>query len=313
MDGGRWLSARRPTLCAVTKRSIPDGLADGPILRTAALDAGITATQLRGHRLWRPTRGVYVAASVPDDLRLRCRAVAAVVPDAVFSHATAAQLLGLPVVGDGAVHLTLPRDVLGPRRAGVRAHQGALLGTERTTAQELAVTTGARTFVDLAASLSRTDLAVLGDAMLRRRKATVAALEAAIEGARGRRGIVAARAALPLLEPRTDSPSETRTRLILMDAGFPRPRANVDLFDRDGQWIARPDLVYDDAGVIFEYDGESHFATVEARRNTAARNELLRDLGWEVVVVTALDLRRPETLVRRAEEAFARAATRRAA
>ena len=297
----------------VTKRAIPDHLGDRPLLRADALDAGITATQLRGRRLFRPTRGVYLAASARGDLQQRCRAIAAVVPDAVFSHATAAQLLGLPVGGDDAVHLTLPPEVLGPRRAGVSAHQSTLLDTERTTAEDLALTTAARTFVDLAATLSRVDLIVLGDAALRRRKATLAQLAAAVESAHGRRGVVAARAALPLLEPRTDSPAETRTRLILVDAGFGRPRANVDLSDADGQWIARPDLVYDEARVVFEYDGESHFATLDARRNTVARNELLRDLGWEVVVVTALDLRRPEVLIRRAAEAFERAGRRRAA
>ena len=284
-----------------------------PFRRAAAVARGVTDRQLRASWFRAVFRGVHVGSAVPDQLGLRCAAFTLLRPAAVFSHRTAAQMLRLPVDDDGDLHVTLPPGSVMPRRPGVRAYESRLTDDDRTEVDDVQVTSAARTFVDLAATLSRTDLIVLGDAILRRRRATAGELAAAVERATRRRGVVPAREALPLLEPRADSPAETRTRLILTDAGFPRPRANVDVFDDHGEWIARGDLVYDEPRVVFEYDGETHLATVEARRHTAARNELMRDLGWEVVVVTALDLRRPAVLIRRAEEAFARAVRRRAA
>jgi hypothetical protein len=82
-----------------------------------------------------------------------------------------------------------------------------------------------------------------GDAVLRRGLATVEDPERIASGARHRRGMRLLRLALPLLEPRTDSPMETRLRLLLVRAGLPRPAADHDVVE-DGQWIARPDLSY---------------------------------------------------------------------
>lgn len=117
--------------------------------------------------------------------------------------------------------------------------------------------------------------------------------------------------AVPLLDPRAGSPGESQARVILVRAGLGPLRAAVVIFDEHGGWIAEVDLVLDDPPVIFQYDGAVHFRTDAQRRSDAVRDELPRDLGWEVVTVTNRDLQDPDRLVRRAIAAARRAAGRR--
>ena len=51
---------------------------------------------------------------------------------------------------------------------------------------------------------------------------------------------------------------ETRLRWLFIDAGLPRPRAQVDLYDADGDLIARADLYYPAARLVNEFDGGNH-------------------------------------------------------
>jgi hypothetical protein len=99
------------------------------------------------------------------------------------------------------------------------------------------------------------------------------------------------RAALPMLEPRTDSPMETRVRLLIVRAGLPYPRVNVDVFDaHDGSWLARPDFCYPAVKVAIEYDGDHHRTDKYQWRDDILRKEDLEDRGWRVIVLTADDV-----------------------
>jgi very-short-patch-repair endonuclease len=154
------------------------------------------------------------------------------------------------------------------------------------------------TWGDLADRLTVDDLVVLGDAMLRRGLSTLDALNRIASGTRHRRGVRLLRLAVPLLEPRTDSPMETRVRLLLVRAGLPCPQANRDVVV-DGEWIARPDLSYPHLRIAIEYDGDHHRSRRQWRSDRA-RRQLLEDAGWVVLELTADDvLRRPEATVER--------------
>jgi hypothetical protein len=98
-----------------------------------------------------------------------------------------------------------------------------------------------------------------------------------------------------------------RTWLDLASAGLPRPEAGLDLLDEFGQWVARPDLLYRQPPVILQYDGATHFRDERQRRHDVVRDELTRELGYEVVVVTADDLLQPHRLVDRVRAARERA------
>ena len=121
----------------------------------------------------------------------------------------------------------------------------------------------------------------------------------------GRRGNRRMRAAIPLLEPHTDSPMETRLRLLIVRAGLPRPVAGHDVVV-DGEWLARPDLSYPGLRIAIEYDGDHHRVSRAQWRRDIGRRRLLEDAGWLLIVLTADDvLRHPELTVDRVRRAIA--------
>jgi hypothetical protein len=148
------------------------------------------------------------------------------------------------------------------------------------------------------------DVVVLGDAILRRRLATVEDLDAHLQRSARRAGVVLARGALPMLRPRVDSPMETRTRLVLVLAGLPCPETNVPVYDDHRQWIGRPDLAYPALRLAIQYEGDVHRTDRRRWQQDVGRDEVLQDHGWRVVKVVADDVfRRAGVLVRRVREA----------
>lgn len=93
-----------------------------------------------------------------------------------------------------------------------------------------------------------------------------------------------------LLDPRSESPPETRVRLQLIHAGLPRPELQwpVSGAGRD----RRLDLAWPEYGVAVEYDGRDH-AVADRRGRDIDRLDELRTQGWIVVVVTSRQLARP--------------------
>ncbi len=125
----------------------------------------------------------------------------------------------------------------------------------------------------------------------------MAELTAVVEGAGGRRGVVSARAALPLLNGRARSPMESRTRAVLVLGGCPPPEVNVPIYDADGDWLAEGDLVWRKAKLLGEYDGEVHLAEKQRRVDAQRHNQLVAE-GWTVLHITADDvLRHPYALI----------------
>jgi hypothetical protein len=189
----------------------------------------------------------------------------------------------------------VPADRSRQERVDVRGRRLLLPRAHLTTHLGLAVTTPARTWVDCAQFLPLVDLIVVGDAILHRQLATVSDLDALVRWARGRRGVVTARRALPLLAKGAASPGESRTRATLVLGGIAPPVCNIDIID-DGDWLARADIAWLAEKVIAEYDGRVHEDEIQ-RRKDALRRNLLQDRGWLVIVFTAADLRHPERMV----------------
>ncbi|WP_336923739.1 DUF559 domain-containing protein [Aquipuribacter sp. SD81] len=130
---------------------------------------------------------------------------------------------------------------------------------------------------------------VVGDATLARWPATAERLRTAVAGGRGRRGVRTARRALPLLDGRAESPPESVLRLLVHEAGLPRPVPQLVVTGPDGRAVARVDLGWPDQRVAVEYDGRHHMEAGQWQRDLR-RRERLEELGWRVVVVTREDL-----------------------
>lgn len=268
--------------------------------------AAVTRQQLRARRFRRLHRDVYLLQPADVCFEVACDAALLAIPDATLSHQTAARLWRLPVDDDGLVHVTRPARASVSRLPHVRTHRSPLTADELDALAGRPVTSLARTWLDLAADLDVDEAVVLGDAVVRR--TGPAALEQVVDRAGRRKGVVVARAALPLLDGRSASPGESRCRLLLHRAGFDALTHAVPVHDRAGHWVCEADLGDAVARVAVQYDGLVHFGReVRQRLTDLARDELARAAGWQVVVLTGRDLHRPDLAVGKVAAAYDRA------
>lgn len=268
--------------------------------------SGLSPQVLRGKRYRRLSRDLYLLHPHEPDLRTRAEAVRLVLPDAVPCLFTSALLQRLPVADDGLIHLARGRGAPRSERPDVKVHRTPVEEDEQVDVGGLRVADGPRTFVDLAGRLGLEQLVAVGDVVLRRHGIVV--LQAAVARRRRRPGLPRARHALTLLDAGADSPAETRARLRLHAAGFTALQHGVAVTDGHGGWLATPDLADGRARVAVQHEGAVHFeGGVERWRHDLQRDELTRQAGWQLVVSTALDDRRPHLLVAKVTDAYRRA------
>jgi very-short-patch-repair endonuclease len=101
------------------------------------------------------------------------------------------------------------------------------------------------------------------------------------------RGVMHIRKAIALSDPASESPMETRLRVLLLLAGLTRPRSQVSLHDAAGHFVGRPDLNYGDQRLAIEYDGGMH--RVRLASDNQRQNRLI-DAGYRLLRFTATDL-----------------------
>jgi hypothetical protein len=116
-------------------------------------------------------------------------------------------------------------------------------------------------------------------------------------------GIRPLQAALDLVDAGAQSPRETYLRLLLIDAGLPRPQTQIPVVGVDGMPVAYLDLGWEDRMVAVEYDGDQHRSDRRQYVKDIRRLEMLEQLGWIVVRVVAED--RPAAVLRRVRAAIA--------
>jgi hypothetical protein len=133
---------------------------------------------------------------------------------------------------------------------GIVIHRDSLPEDERQTIAGMCTTTAARTAFDLGRRGGRTLATVRVDALAHATGLTPASVHRMIARHPGARGLRQLRQVVELMDGGSESPQETRTRLVLVDSGLPRPRTQI-VVDR---W--RIDMGYEDFGVGNEYDVE---------------------------------------------------------
>lgn len=260
-------------------------LVGGPFLRRDGLKAGLTKHSLDGPGFLALFGAVRVHASTPVDARIRARAVLLVMPHAVISDHTAAQVWGGIVPETGSTHVTVESASRRSRRAGVVSHVRSRVAVVehdgvRVTPPEL-------TFVHLADRLTLVDLVVLGDSLVRRGATSPAALRRAARASTSRSRARARRAA-DLVRERVDSPMETRVRLLLLLAGLPEPIVNLELGDGDRRF--RLDLSWPELRLAVEYDGRHHAEDPGQWGRDLGRREWFDAAGWRLIVLRSDDV-----------------------
>ena len=103
------------------------------------------------------------------------------------------------------------------------------------------------------------------------------------------------------------SPQEDRFRQVWeYDAGWGRPLLNRTVVDLDGRFVAVPDLLDVRRGVVGEYAGADH-RDIDRHESDIDREAEIRAVGLEYVEVVGRDLRHRERVIRRMQQAAARA------
>jgi very-short-patch-repair endonuclease len=188
--------------------------------------------------------------------------------------------------------------------AGIQTHGDRIEDDEIETVDGIPVTSSARTALDLGCWYP-TMTAVAGiDSLARALDIKATDVELLTRRYPGRRGISRARQAMELFDAGAQSPKESWLRVVLIQAGLPRPQTQIPVLDEMGNSIAYLDMGWEDVKVAVEYDGEQH--RVDRRQYTwdVRRLESLERLGWIVVRVVAGD--RPAEVVARVRAALAR-------
>jgi hypothetical protein len=185
-------------------------------------------------------------------------------------------------------------------------HTDTLKPDEVVTVDGIALTGPARTAFDIGRRTgSRLPSLQRLDALANATAVGIDEVEAVIAAHPGVRGLNRLRRVLPLVDGGAESPQETRTRLVLIDAGLPRPQTQIKVYDGYGEFVARVDMGYRELRVGIEYDGSQHWTAPEQRQRDIDRHWALVALGWVIIRVSADLLRyREATLVGRVQAAM---------
>ncbi|MGW0433033.1 endonuclease domain-containing protein [Micromonospora sp. NPDC003197] len=150
----------------------------------------------------------------------------------------------------------------------------------------------------------QTEAVVAVDALLHRRVVRLPTLGEYLATHRGWPGTAQLRKVLTLAEPLSESPMETRLRLLLHNAGAPPLTAQHDVHDGRGRFLGRMDLAYPQWRIAIEYEGDHHRERNHFRRDVTRLNAL-RAAGWLVLRFTADDvLRHPAQIIRQVNQAI---------
>jgi hypothetical protein len=121
------------------------------------------------------------------------------------------------------------------------------------------------------------------------------------ETSAGRFRATRVRRAVPLVDPRAESPAESWVRVALVMAGLtpiPQYEVRVDGIE------SRFDFAWPEAKVALEYEGAYHFEEAQIVRDDE-RIDRLRAAGWMVIRISAADLRHLDAVIERIRAALA--------
>jgi hypothetical protein len=125
------------------------------------------------------------------------------------------------------------------------------------------------------------------DALMNATEINVGDVEAVIAAHPGVRGLRQLRKTLPLVDGGAESPYESLTRLLLVQAGFPRPQTQIPVYDEYGRVVARIDMGWREWLVGVDFEGAQHWTDPKQRAWDVERYARLSELGWADIRLTS--------------------------
>jgi very-short-patch-repair endonuclease len=253
---------------------------------SAAVAAGLTTwTVLRGPRFLRLFPDAYITApdDGPPDLKLRSLAAYRYVEGkGVLSGYSAAEVLGASC---------------GPWDAPA----------EVTEVDGLRVTSPVRTAYDLARRGDLVERVVAVDRLANVHRFSPDLLLHFSARNRGTRGNELVPHVLAHADRRAESPMETRLRMLIVQAGLPKPQVQWVVPDQDTQTVVWLDLAWPELMIGIEYEGDGHTEPDQVLRDVGRYTGLV-DKGWRIYRYTKFEiLRRPGLIVAQLTRARERA------
>jgi len=250
---------------------------------------GVSKWALRGGEWRHLFRDVWVHASVEDTLAMRVAAAKLVLGEEGFlCGLTAAWIHGIEAQDrrSGLVWVGRPTGSWRRPRAGCLIREITVAADDLQVVGGTLVTTPLRTAFDCARWLTLVEAVVVTDALAHAGLITPTGFLAYVGTHRGLRGVVQAGRVADLIEPLTESPMESRLRVLLISGGIGVPVAQFEVRTPAGEFVARADFAYPEQRLIVEYDGAQHW---EQRRADDRRRDAMRALGWTVLVASRSD------------------------
>lgn len=208
-----------------------------------------------------------------EEFRRDLRALLLVLPDgAVFTHVTGARMRGwrLPALPEQVPYFAAVRCDRRPRRPGLLcarlthdAPASMIGGLPVECAEEI--------LLRCARDLSVLDLVIMVDSALHMGDLDSQRMDELL--ASGRPGVTRLRKAWELSDRLAESAGETLLRLFHWAMNV-QVDSQVRLYDRDGRFIGRADLLVRGTSRVHEYDGAGHRSKVQHRA------DLRRERGW---------------------------------
>lgn len=224
-------------------------------------------------------------------------------PGTVLSHGSALALHGLPLHGIplGLPTATRHRPGGGSRRSSALICANLPLDGATTVLDGIAVTTPARTIIDVTRTVGLESGVCAADEAIRKELCSRSELQAEAEAAKGRTGVARARRLPELTSGLAESVLESLIRLILVLGGLPEPELQVRLGVRSGERF-RVDFYWRQWRLVGEADGFGKYGTTpdQIRRNWISernRQRQLEEAGFVVIRWTWQDIYRPERII----------------
>lgn len=215
---------------------------DRPFVGSVSVAAGRLTRHALNIDCKRLYRDVYVRKSVHVDAVMRAEAALLFGGgSAVLAGMSAAAALGTKWIGDN-----VPAELIRPgyqgNPPGLTIRSDYLADDETVRTDTGPSTSPARTAFDLGRRLPLARSIEVLDALCNATGLKPTEVGALVDRHRGVRGLSQLRRVLDLVDGGAESPPETRTRLLLMGAGFPRPETQLEIRDSFGYLIARAEV-----------------------------------------------------------------------
>lgn len=172
--------------------------------------------------------------------------------------------------------------------AGIISHRDRIADDELCELDGITVATPARTALDLGRKLPRDAAVAHLDALAHASGISVEDVAPLTKRYAGTRGVRLCRQALDLMDGGAQSPKETWLRLLLIDAGYPRPQTQIPLYEY-GVPVAYLDMGWPHIRVSVEYDGDQHRTDRATYVKDMRRAELISRMDWLNVRVVKED------------------------